>query len=139
MEGDTTHEPYPPVVHVDSSVFLAVDRPNIKYHFFLEQIEVLKSQLNNAGIKPLSEMVTYETAKEYLTKALKNASESDSYENIKEVERWDEFIKNHPKYIEEEKEKEEAWKNDNFLKNEFILLVSKAKLTVTNAFFTSTR
>ena len=83
----------------------------------LEQIEVLKSQLNNAGIKPLSEMVTYETAKEYLTKALKNASESDSYENIKEVERWDEFIKNHPKYIEEEKEKEEAWKNDNFLKN----------------------
>lgn len=83
----------------------------------LEQIEVLKSQLNNAGIKPLSEMVTYETAKEYLTKALKNASESDSYENIKEVERWDEFIKNHPKYAQEEKEKEEAWKNDNFLKN----------------------
>ena len=90
---------------------------NITDNELLEQIEVLKSQLLNAGIKPISEMVSYEDAKEYLKNAIKAASESDSHENIKEVERWDEFIKNHPKYIEEEKEKEEAWKNDNFLKN----------------------
>ena len=90
---------------------------NITDKELLEQIEVLKSQLLNAGIKPISEMVSYEDAKEFLKNAIKAASESDSHENIKEVERWDEFIKNHPKYVEEEKEKEEAWKNDNFLKN----------------------
>ncbi len=90
---------------------------NITDNELLEQIEVLKSQLLNAGIKPISEMVSYEDAKEYLKNAIKAASGSDSHENIKEVERWDEFIKNHPKYVEEEKEKEEAWKNDNFLKN----------------------
>ena len=90
---------------------------NITDKELLEQIEVLKSQLLNAGIKPISEMVSYQDAKEYLKNAIKAASESDSHENIKEVERWDEFIKNHPKYVEEEKEKEEAWKNDNFLKN----------------------
>jgi len=90
---------------------------NITDKELLEQIEVLKSQLLNAGIKPISEMVSYEDAKEFLKNAIKAASESDSHSNIKEVERWDEFIKNHPKYVEEEKEKEEAWKNDNFLKN----------------------
>ena len=62
-------------------------------------------------------MVSYEDAKEFLKNAIKNTSQSDCHQNIKELERWDDFVKNHPKYTEEQREIEAAWKNDNFLKN----------------------
>ena len=92
---------------------LSISSDNI----LLEHIEILKNQLELAGIKPIDDIITYEDAKEKLKQSLILASEKDSFENISEVERWDSFVTNHPKFILEKKNEEEQWK---LLQNESI-------------------
>tara|TARA_B100001996_G_scaffold155822_1_gene118654 strand:+ start:1670 stop:2626 length:957 start_codon:yes stop_codon:yes gene_type:complete len=75
----------------------------------LEHIELLKSQLENAGIRPISEITSYEDGKSQLRSALEAVIKEDSFLNLKEVEKWDEFIKNHPQFIKEQKEENKIW------------------------------
>ena len=95
---------------------LSISSDNI----LLEHIEILKNQLELAGIKPIDDIITYEDAKEKLKQSLILASENDSFENISEVERWDSFITSHPKFILEKKNEEEQWKcsqNESIIKS----------------------
>ena len=69
------------------------------------------------SIKPVSDCVSYEDAKIYLRDAITHASSVDSYENIQEVERWDTFIRNHPKYVIEQQHAENEWRKENVSKN----------------------
>lgn len=75
----------------------------------LEHIELLKSQLENAGIRPISEITSYEDGKSQLRSALEAVIKEDSFFNLKEVEKWDDFIKNHPQFIKEQKEENKIW------------------------------
>lgn len=79
----------------------------------LEQIEILKKQLENVGIKPIEEVISYEEGKEKLYNAIQKCFINDSYENNKEVEKWDNFINNHPQYLIEIEESNKKWENDN--------------------------
>tara|TARA_B100002052_G_C15872453_1_gene595383 strand:+ start:835 stop:1830 length:996 start_codon:yes stop_codon:yes gene_type:complete len=90
---------------------------SISDNILLEHIQILKNQLELAGIKPIDDIITYEDAKEKLKQSLILASEKDSFENISEVERWDSFVTSHPKFILEKKNEEEQWK---LLQNESI-------------------
>lgn len=85
---------------------------NITDDTLLETIEMLKKQLANAGITPTDEIVTYDDAKSRLKLSLEAAMKDDSFETLQEVEKWDNFIKNHPKYLEEEITKERIWKKE---------------------------
>tara|TARA_B100001769_G_scaffold271521_1_gene264432 strand:+ start:3258 stop:4193 length:936 start_codon:yes stop_codon:yes gene_type:complete len=78
----------------------------------LDHIELLKSQLENAGLRPISEITSYEDGKSNLIKALEACIEDDSFFNLQEVDKWDDFIKNHPKYIEEQVQKNKLWVED---------------------------
>lgn len=75
----------------------------------LDHIELLKSQLENAGIRPISEITSYEDGKSNLRKALEAVLNDDSFFNLQEVDKWDDFIKNHPKYIEEQLQENKLW------------------------------
>ena len=78
----------------------------------LDHIELLKSQLENAGLRPISEITSYEDGKSNLIKALEASFEDDSFFNLQEVDKWDDFVKNHPKYIEEQVQKNKLWVED---------------------------
>ena len=82
---------------------------SVSDNILLEHIQILKNQLELAGIKPIDDIITYEDAKEKLKQSLILASEKDSFENISEVERWDSFVTSHPKFILEKKNEEEQW------------------------------
>lgn len=90
---------------------------SVSDNILLEHIQILKNQLELAGIKPIDDIITYEDAKEKLKQSLILASEKDSFENISEVERWDSFVTSHPKFILEKQNEEEQWK---LLQNESI-------------------
>jgi hypothetical protein len=90
---------------------------SVSDNILLEHIQILKNQLELAGIKPIDDIITYEDAKEKLKQSLIFASEKDSFENISEVERWDSFVTSHPKFILEKQNEEEQWK---LLQNESI-------------------
>ena len=75
-----------------------------------EYMDILKSQLLNAGIQPITEIISYDVAKDKLKAALIKAYDDDSNDTMKELERWDNFVKNHPKYTEEKKEEARQWK-----------------------------
>ena len=90
---------------------------NINDSNIQEYLELLKSQLIQAGITPITDIVSYETAKTNLRNAIKNAFENNSIEATNEVDRWDTYVKNHPKYIEEKQEEKRKWNVEQYLQN----------------------
>lgn len=99
---------------------LQLSELSITDNILLEHIEILKNQLELAGIKPIEDIITYPNAKQKLKYALISASELDSYENLLEVERWDSFVTNHPQFIIEKETEEKEWKtvqNDSIIES----------------------
>lgn len=74
-------------------------------------IEILKTQLKNAGLQPINEIVPYEVGKEYLKEAYLKLSQENSIDNLKTLEKWDSFIINHPKYKKEKEDEYLLWLN----------------------------
>lgn len=91
----------------------------------LEQIESLKIQLSKAGIEPKLEFISYEEGNQMLLCALEKAAVSDSSVVLCEVERWDTFIRNHPQYEIDLKEKNVRWELENEEKNKEALREQK--------------
>lgn len=99
---------------------LQLSELSITDNILLEHIEILKNQLQLAGIKPIEDIITYPNAKKKLKNALISASEIDSYENLLEVERWDSFVTNHPQFIIEKEAAEKEWEivqNDSIIES----------------------
>ena len=90
-----------------------------------EYLELLKSQLLQAGITPITDVVSYDEAKKHLYNAIQNALKDDSVEATNEVDRWDTYIKNHPKYLEEQQEVKRKWKIEQHSMNCDALKIQK--------------
>lgn len=93
-------------------VSLKLSNLSVSDNALLEHIEILKNQLELAGIKPIEDIISYEDAKKKLKQALISLSKNDSFENNSEFERWDTFVTNHPNFIIEKKEEDEKWKEE---------------------------
>tara|TARA_Y100000389_G_scaffold202403_1_gene247557 strand:- start:11523 stop:12407 length:885 start_codon:yes stop_codon:yes gene_type:complete len=79
----------------------------------LEKILFLENQLNLKGIEVEDTFFSYEDSIMNLKKAMEKAYNDDSYENLKDVEKWDTYIKKHPKYILEKETEQKQWVQDN--------------------------
>ena len=80
-----------------------------KQELLNNHIHILKTQLKNAGIKPVDEIIPYEIGKNNLKIAFENLMKNNSHINLVEFEKWENFVQNHPDYSKEENERQNQW------------------------------
>uniref|UniRef100_A0A7S2RMF6 KOW domain-containing protein n=1 Tax=Rhizochromulina marina TaxID=1034831 RepID=A0A7S2RMF6_9STRA len=83
----------------------------------LRQIEMLKLQLKNAGVKPIDEVVSLEEAKQRLKRAVEQMIGGNEDAQV-DFDKWDEYIRCHPEHKEEQQRLAREWEEKNREKNE---------------------
>ncbi|KAH8058498.1 hypothetical protein JL721_9521 [Aureococcus anophagefferens] len=82
--------------------------------------ELLKSQLKEAGVSAIEKVVSLDEAKERLRAAAARllGAQGGGYDDEKEVERWDAYIRVHPDHAAEQLAAEATWRADHATANE---------------------
>ncbi|KAH8098304.1 hypothetical protein JL720_1240 [Aureococcus anophagefferens] len=82
--------------------------------------ELLKSQLKEAGVSAIEKVVSLDEAKERLRGAAARllGAQGGGYDDEKEVERWDAYIRVHPDHAAEQLAAEATWRADHATANE---------------------
>tara|TARA_Y100000389_G_scaffold204602_1_gene258275 strand:- start:1692 stop:2705 length:1014 start_codon:yes stop_codon:yes gene_type:complete len=85
----------------------------------LQHIAILRNQLINNGITPFDEIVPYETGKQNLKNAIIKYDES-------EIEKWDDFVQNHPEHAIELEKENNLWISKEFQNNKLSFEIQKS-------------
>jgi len=88
-------------------------------------IKMLKNQITSTGQKPIEELITYEKAEENLKNALSRLLMGDEAASD-EYDKWDHFVRSHPRYKQQEDDKFEKWKQENEALNNTCLRIFKS-------------
>ena len=75
-------------------------------------IKMLKNQISASGVAPIEDVITFEKAEEKLKSTLARLLMGDESASD-EYDKWDHFVRNHPKYKEQEELKQDLWKKEN--------------------------
>lgn len=81
-----------------------------------QQVEMLKSQLQSSGVKPIEDTVALDEAKDLLKAALRRLFDGDDKAQD-DFDKWDTYIRFHPEHIKQENNWKAEWLERNHSKN----------------------